>query len=457
MPNNLARLDELEDAMVVVDTSTLLLMGTNLLSALPKCTLVIPAVVVKELEEKRTNSTVGYLARQWINFLEDLRVKYGKILSTGVDCDGIVVIVEPNHMSQKSLPIHLQDGSNDSTILSVAKNISDDFKSLHDDKRVVLLSNDTPMRLHATLDLHMEAFEFSATEILRSKPFDGRVNSIVDENTYADMMSASSGDRINDLIRDGIVDDCSHAVVDVVFAENEKPHDVMLYENGVVSSIHNTKNKISGIIPKTLEQKIAMHYLLKDVDDVTVVSLGGGAGTGKTLLTMAAGLDGLKNKKYKKILVFRSLHEMGQGQELGFLPGDVNEKMAPWAGAIHDALDVIEEEGSASELFKKIEVSPITYLRGRSLSNSYIVLEEAQNFSRNEILNILSRAGKGSKIVLTFDSNQVDSKYLQSGAKADIWSVVDSFKSEDIFAHITLKKTERSKIAEIASALLEKD
>lgn len=163
---------------------------------------------------------------------------------------------------------------------------------------------------------------------------------------------------------------------------------------------------------------------------------------------------------------------MGQGQEMGFLPGNVDEKMAAWAGAILDALDVIaganktirrksgghadtalQEE--AKRLREMIEISPITYLRGRSLANTYIVLEEAQNFSRNEILNILSRVGEGSKVVLTFDAAQVDNKFLQTGPKSDIWSVIDDLKNSDLFAHITLLKTERSRVAELASTILE--
>lgn len=209
-----------------------------------------------------------------------------------------------------------------------------------------------------------------------------------------------------------------------------------------------------------------MSWLRTPADVIPIVSLGGSAGTGKTLVTMAVAFEELKRKSYDKIMVFRSLHELGQGQEIGFLPGDVNDKMAAWSGAVFDAIDVIasksrkaksetSRDAEVKRLREMVEIAPITFLRGRSLANTFIILEEAQNFSRSEILNILSRAGVGSKIVLTFDAAQVDNRFLQSGKNADIWSVVDSLKDSELFAHVTLQKTERSQVAELASGLLE--
>ena len=223
---------------------------------------------------------------------------------------------------------------------------------------------------------------------------------------------------------------------------------------------------------KTVEQDVALHYLKKSPDELPIVSIGGSAGTGKTLLTVATAIEAVKAHQYQKIVVFRSLHEMGVGQEMGFLPGDVADKMGPWSGAVGDALDVIAErrkpakknEGPmavedrkkiAEKLAETIEVSPITYLRGRSLTNSFIILDEAQNFSFTELLNIISRVGEGSKLVLLFDSHQVDNRWLQTGARAEIWSVINHLKDQDLFAHITLQRTERSRVAELASRILE--
>lgn len=453
---------------IIVDTSSLLLSGVNLLTAIPECTIIIPSIVVKELEDKRTNPNVGFAAREWLRLLEALRVKYKTNLSEGVplrDYENVSLKVEANHSTQKSLPQHLQDGSNDSTILAVAKNIADEIGF----EDVVLLSNDTPMRIHATLDLRLESVEFSTTLAEGIKPFDGKFPIIISTEKYIDseLVTRASGQKFENFIDELLPEDIpSHALVSLKLEGEYKNLIDLVYENGFVEQVQR-KQKASNIVSRNLEQDVALTYLKESAYDLPVVSIGGNAGTGKTLLCVAVGLDELKAGNYQRLIVFRSLHEMGQGQEMGFLPGDVGEKMEAWAGAVYDALDIIATYNTkpssktaaniaaeAKKLRELVEVSPITYLRGRSLSNSFIILEEAQNFSRNEILNILSRAGENTKMVFTFDSNQVDNKFLQSGSKADIWSVVDDLKNEDLFAHITLENTERSRVAEVASSIL---
>lgn len=457
----------LEGNIVVADTSSLLMAGKGLLKVINNCTLVIPAIVVKELEEQRTQSTVGFLSREWLRFIEELRNDKGKELSTGVlleEYDNITLRVEPNHRNQKCLPKYLRNGSRDSTILSVAKNLSNEIE----DKKVVLLSNDVPMRIYATLDLDLEAFEFSASAIVKTKPFDGRyVVSMSDEEYSAYLTEKKFELIINKLPKDR----SKRSMVQVVSENDDKTVLVeLLYDDGRLSEIPR-KTRVSNIVARTVEQDVAISYLKKPYDDVSIVSIHGKAGGGKTLVTLAVALDELKAGRYQKVMVLRSLHEMGEGQEMGFLPGGVDEKMGAWAGAIHDAIDVIAAakkplkknagphaetalQNEVKRLREMVEVSPITYLRGRSLANTFIILEEAQNFSRSELLNIMSRAGEGSKIVLTFDDAQVDNRFLQTGSKADIWSVVESLKSEKVFAHITLKHTERSYVAEVASRLL---
>lgn len=447
---------QLEGKEVVVDTSSLLLAGTNLLTVLPTCRLVIPAIVVKELEEKRSHSTVGFLAREWLHLLEELRVTYQQELSYGVAIPKhpkVVVRVEPNHSAQNSLPKHLQDGSHDSTVLAVAKNLLEE-----DDRPVALLSNDAPMRLHATLDLKISALEFNATLLQAAQPFNGvrEVTLSNEEFLGSDMVDKEEGEPLESLVARHLSADMeTNALVQVSAEDNPRPFSSLIWHEGELTDLKR-KQRAFGVVARTLEQDVAMNYLKKSAEDLPVVSLSGSAGTGKTLMSVAVGLEALERNEYQKMVVFRSLHEMGKGQELGFLPGDVKEKMEVWAGAIYDALDFIAgAKGIPSKMLReKIEVSPITYLRGRSLSNSYIILEEAQNFSRSEILHILSRAGEGTKMVLTSDPNQVDNKFLQAGARADIWSVVADLRRTDIFAHITLTKTERSRVAAITSSLL---
>lgn len=466
--NNLLA-DKLKGKIVVIDTSSLLMAGTGMLKVLNNCSLVIPAIVVKELEEKRTHSTIGHLAREWLRLLESLRVENGTKLSQGVKLEGfenLTIRVEPNHRTQSSLPEHLRDGSHDSTILAVAKNLSEEDKV----NKIVLMSNDVPMKLHSTLDLEIDAVEFNANAIVPAKPFDGTYEISITDEDYSKAMESKDG--LEKYILQALPKDrARNAYVKLVLESNKEELANILLLGDKLSEVTRKHRTSTNIVARTLEQDIAMEYLKKPYDEVSIVSLQGKAGSGKTLVTIAAGLDQLKAGRYQKVIVFRSLHEMGNGQEMGFLPGDVGEKMGAWAGAIYDAIDVIaaskkplkKNQGPHADTALKaetdrlkamVEVSPITYLRGRSLANSYLVLEEAQNFSRSEILNILSRAGEGSKIVFTFDDMQVDNKFLQTGSKADIWSVIESLKNEDIFAHISLKRTERSRVAEIASRII---
>lgn len=461
MVNNLAEefVQLLEERVVVVDTSSLLLTGPDLLAILPKCKLVIPSIVVSELEGKRSHTTVGFLAREWLRLLEELRVEHGENLAKGVPAPSnsyVSVRVEPNNTNQERLPTHLRNGSPDSTILAVAKNLDETSGA------VTVLSNDAPMRLKATLDLGLDALEYNVSRASAVKPFNGREYVQLSDEEYvsSDIVNKDDGAVPFETVVSSHLPKqfTARALVSVQVGSEEKSVAELVYNAGELVTLPR-KARVSGVVTRTVEQDVAVEYLRISPESLPIVSLGGGAGTGKTLLSVATGLDELDKGHYQKIVVFRSLHEMGRGQELGFLPGDLKEKMEVWGGAIYDALDFISGSGKGAfdpkSLRNKIEISPITYLRGRSLSNSYIILEEAQNFSRSEILNIMSRAGEGTKLVLTSDPNQVDNKFLQSGANADIWSVIDSLKNEDLFAHITLTRTERSKVAAITSRLLE--
>lgn len=454
--------DRLENKVVVVDTSSLLNAGVELLKSLKNCDLVIPTVVVQELEEKRTHQRLGFISREWLRLIEELRVKTPYHLKSGVqlkECDNVKLRIEPNHVNQSILPKNLQDGSVDSTILSVAKNLSKEFEQEKKDP-VVLLSNDMPMRLHAGIELGLTAYEYSNQSIHGSEePFNGKYVIDLDDD---EANSYYSQKDLRSFIFSHLPVDCAeNCMVKVNLGWNKQDY-FILHGDKVTPLKRKAKAiKAMGVVGRTVEQDAALAYLQDD--DVKIVSLGGAAGTGKTLLTLATGLQSItKYKKFDKMIVFRSLHEMGVGQELGFLPGTVDEKMSNWGGAIWDNLEVLAKkrsQDSREELINKwkqvLEISPITYLRGRSLDNSFILVEEAQNFSRTELLNILSRVGENSKIVFTFDAAQVDNRFLRSGAGSDMWSVVDDLKSEDLFAHITLRVTERSRIAELAARLLE--
>jgi len=467
---NVSLTDALKGRVVVSDTSSLLIAGTHLLELLSDCTIIIPAIVVKELEEKRTHPTLGFLAREWLRLIETYRISDPTVLRSGVelrDHPGISLRIEPNHSSQASLPKHLQDGSNDSTILAVAVNLK------AEGHKVSLLSNDMPMRLHASLELEIDSYEYTSAG--KVTPFQGRFKLDISGDDADGYGIYSEG--LSEDLKQAVIANVPHGAASTsfteIFIEGESTKTAVVISNdNAVKVVHKTK--VMGITGKTVEQNVLMELLSIPADELPVVSVGGGAGTGKTLLTIATALDQLKRGEYEKVVVFRSLHELGQGQEMGFLPGGVDEKMGPWAGAIFDSIDTIarvlkplkrnatdadreKQKAEAMKLREMIEIAPITYLRGRSMSKTFMILEEAQNFSRSEILNILSRAGAGTKIVLTADAAQVDNRFLKSGKDADIWSVIDSLKNEDIFGHITLTKTERSRVAEVAARILEHD
>lgn len=454
---------EFEDALVIVDTSALLATTQeDFLSRLAGATVVIPAVVITELEGLRSSGTVGYFARHWLNTIESLRCGNPEQLETGVAYSGVVIRVQMNNTDDTVLPSRLRNGSPDSTILAVAGNMA---TTAREEDRVVLISNDLPMRLYATLLMKLEAASLVARTSSDNTTWSGRVLLALSETEASSLNSVVALGQISfddeEYIRELISEqtDAKHVLAEIELESGEKIADLLVTPDSMTYAQRTEKGRGLWVAPRTVEQKVATEYLRAPADAVPFVSVGGRAGTGKTFLSVAVGIQEALNGHYANVSVFRSLHEMGRGQEMGFLPGDVNDKMGPWKGAIEDAIEAMRNESSAlppDETLKKLlNVSPITYLRGRSLARSYVILEEAQNFSRSEILNVMSRLGEGSKLVLTFDDAQVDNRYLQSSARADVWSVVNRMASEELFAHITLYKTERSPAAELASRVLQ--
>lgn len=466
-------LTDLKDSTVVADTSSLLIDGIGLLNVLPACRLVIPAIVFNELESKRTDSRVGVFARQWMNLLEELRSEHGNDLRNGILVKDVLVSIEPNHTNQSSLPRHLANGSNDSTVLAVAYNLASDQE--REKSPVVLLSNDTPMRIYATLDLNIDALEFSASQVKHFQPFNGIVDVKFSEDEWLELVKTNANYVEEAMSHVDKQDTPPNCIIRVSIPWESKEITRFALIDHEPAEYIERKVKSLGISGRNFEQDVAMSYLLDDYDSLPIVSIGGKAGTGKTLITLACGLAGVEQGRYRKVIVLRSLHEVGVGQDLGYLPGDLTEKMSPWRGAIDDAIEQIalktkgrkqsrnandastmdsKQEDYFNRLSRMIDLEPITFMRGRNISGCFVVLDEAQNFSKNELLTLMSRVGEGSKIVLLHDAYQVDNKYLKSGKNADILSLVDDLKNSPMFAHISLQDTERSKVAELAADLL---
>jgi PhoH-like ATPase len=208
-----------------------------------------------------------------------------------------------------------------------------------------------------------------------------------------------------------------------------------------------------GVRGRSAEQRVALDLLLDD--SIGIVSLGGRAGTGKSAMALCAGLEAtMERNKHKKVVVFRPLYAVG-GQELGYLPGSEAEKMSPWAQAVFDTLGAVVHANVVDEVMARgmLEVLPLTHIRGRSLHDAFVIVDEAQSLERNVLLTVLSRIGQGSRVVLTHDVAQRDN--LRVGRHDGVTAVIEALKGHPIFAHVTLTRSERSPIAEVVTDLLE--
>jgi PhoH-like ATPase len=211
--------------------------------------------------------------------------------------------------------------------------------------------------------------------------------------------------------------------------------------------------EVFGLRGRSAEQRVALDLLLDP--DVGIVSLGGRAGTGKSALALCAGLEAvLERRAHKRVVVFRPLYAVG-GQELGYLPGSENEKMAPWAQAVFDTLGALVSSDVMDEVMDRgmLEVLPLTHIRGRSLHDSFVIVDEAQSLERNVLLTVLSRIGAGSRVVLTHDVAQRDN--LRVGRHDGVAAVIEALRGHPLFAHVTLTRSERSPIAALVTEMLE--
>jgi len=226
-----------------------------------------------------------------------------------------------------------------------------------------------------------------------------------------------------------------------------------LTEDGTIRHVRGDL-EIFGIHGRSAEQRIAIDLLLDET--IGIVSLGGRAGTGKSALALCAGLEAvLERRQHKKILVFRPLYAVG-GQDLGYLPGSESEKMNPWAQAVFDTLSAVVSAPVIEEVMARgmLEVLPLTHIRGRSLHDAFVIVDEAQSLERNVLLTMLSRVGQGSRVILTHDVAQRDN--LRVGRHDGVAAVVEALKGHPLFAHVTLERSERSAVAALVTDLLER-
>ncbi len=421
----------------VLDTSVLLA-DPGALARFAEHEVVVPIAVIGELETKRDHPELGYFARAALRSLDDIRLKYGRLdQPIQINPEGGTLSVELNHTDLSSMPHgFLRDGTNDSRILAIAKNL------MTDGKDVVLVTKDLPLRVKAS-SVGVEAEEYLA-ELVSSSGWTGIVELTVGSNVIDDLYASD-------------------------FADHEEAHTLPIHTGVVLHSdrasalARVTADKrlqlvrgdrtAFGLHGRSAEQRIALDLLLDP--EIGIVSMGGRAGTGKSALALCAGLEAVMERRaHKKIVIFRPLYPVG-GQELGYLPGSEGEKMSPWAQAVFDTLGALVSQPIIDEIIDRglIEVLPLTHIRGRSLHDSFVIVDEAQSLERGVLLTVLSRIGQGSRVILTHDVGQRDN--LRVGRHDGVVAVVETLKGHPLFAHVTLTRSERSAIAALVTEMLE--
>ena len=399
--------------------------------------VVVPLVVISELEGKRHHPELGWFARQALRMLDELRIKHGR-LDQPVLCndEGGSLRVELNHVDQSVLPPGFRNDSNDTRILSVALGLAAEGRD------VTLVSKDMPLRVKA-----------ASVGLVSDEYHHGQAS----DPTWGGMAEVDLSDTEVSRLYAG------EAVQHPVAAELPCHTGLVLHSsNGsALGRLHSDKSvrlvrgdrEAFGLRGRSAEQRIALDMLLDD--SIGIVSLGGRAGTGKSALALCAGLEAtMERRKHRKVVVFRPLYAVG-GQELGYLPGSEAEKMSPWAQAVFDTLGSVVHENVMEEISARgmLEVLPLTHIRGRSLHDSFVIVDEAQSLERGVLLTVLSRIGQGSRVVLTHDVAQRDN--LRVGRHDGIAAVIETLKGHPLFAHVTLTRSERSPIAAMVTDLLE--
>lgn len=417
----------------------MLLSAPTALGAFGDNDVVLPIIVLTELEAKRHHPELGWAARTALRRLEEIRERHGGLTEPfPVNDEGGTVRVELNHRADDVIPEAMHDdGGNDYRILTVALSLK------REGHEVVLVTQDLPLRLRAGV------VGLPAEEFLHHVDADLEWRGVVE--------LAVPPTQIDELYRDGVavVDGAAELPVNTgVILEGAGQSALgRAQADGKVRLV--TDRHVFGIRGRNAEQRIAIDLLSDDA--VGIVSIGGPAGTGKSVLALAAGLESvLEHQTHRKVMIFRPLYAVG-GQELGFLPGNEEEKMRPWTDAVGDALSAIANPAAREEIQRQelIEVLPLTYIRGRTLTDVFVIIDEAQNLERSVLLTALSRLGPGSRVVLTHDVAQRDN--LRVGRRDGIASVIASLRGHDLFAHVSLNRSERSAIAALVSDALDQE
>ncbi|MFC7592676.1 PhoH family protein [Nonomuraea antimicrobica] len=397
--------------------------------------VVLPIVVITELEGKRHHPELGYFARKALRYLDELRVQYGRLDEPMPTGDG-TIRVELNHSDPSILPVGFRLGDNDTRILTVARSLAAEGRD------VVLVSKDLPMRVKAA-SIGLSAEEYRA-ELVDESGWTGMTEIQVTAEDVETLFDVGTADL------DEARDLPAHTGLRLLSAKGSALGRVQPDKS--VRLVRGDR-EIFGLHGRSAEQRIALDLLMDP--EIGIVSLGGRAGTGKSALALCAGLEAvLERRQHRKVIVFRPIYAVG-GQELGYLPGTEGEKMGPWAQAVYDTLGAITSPEVIEEVLDRgmLEVLPLTHIRGRSLHDAFVIVDEAQSLERGVLLTVLSRIGANSRVVLTHDVAQRDN--LRVGRHDGVVAVVEKLKGHPLFAHVTLTRSERSPIAALVTEMLE--
>ncbi|HTP65238.1 MAG TPA: PhoH family protein [Geobacteraceae bacterium] len=413
--------------------------------------VIIPITVIEEIDRfKKDMNETGRNARQVSRFLDELRKTRSLAEGVGLESGGTLRVEIYEEKVMKRLPPELRQERGDNRILAVAF----DLKENSDEVPVILVTKDTNLRIKAdAIGLVAEDYESDKVDIeeLYTGFIEQEVAPEVIDRFHGQGWVESQWTLVPNqfvTLRDMV--NGSHSAIGRYDAAKQQIMPIRRVGREGVWSIH----------PRNREQTFALDALLDD--NIKLVTLVGKAGTGKTLLAIAAGLHKTAEENvYNHLLVSRPVFPMGK--DLGFLPGDIEEKLTPWMQPIFDNVELLlsghETEKRRSKGYKELmamgimEIEPLTYIRGRSIPNQYLIVDEAQNLTPHEIKTIVTRAGEGTKIVLTGDPYQIDNPYVDASSNG-LTYVVERFKSEHISGHVTMMKGERSALAELAANLL---
>jgi PhoH-like ATPase len=449
---------------VILDTNILLL-DPNAYLKFPNKHIIIPLIVIEELDSfKREMTSIGKAAREIIRAIDLLRTK-GK-LTEGVKLENSSILQVFILENLEELPEGLDRVIKDNYLLSTGIKL----KKIYN-KKVTIITKDADLRIKAdVLGIHAEDYNTNHSDTIEKLYTGERIIQTTEEwidKFYHNEELIWNVEKPNfalDYIEPIVVNEY------ITLKSERKSALARAHKSGRL--IHIKEKKILNITPKNREQRFTIDALLDP--EIQLVTIAGRAGTGKTLLALAAGLyQVLENQLYKKLLVARPVIPMGR--DIGFLPGELEEKIKPWMQPIYDNLEFLLENDENEEIYQKekidkkrdihttldylkqmgiLDVEPLTYIRGRSIPRQFIIIDEAQNLSPHEAKTIITRAGIGTKIVLTGDYYQIDHPYLNLYTNG-ISYTFNKMMGQPIFAHVTLEKGERSELAELASKLME--